>query len=125
MGSLDCAIQHLGVSATLRKATVKVYDEYDHLVKSQTSWEDSTVCIFLSPKSHQIVEELAEGFHGDRPDLRAMILSTADITDAEIANGEVYIIYNGSWYRVVSLSSQSYANTTVKRVTLSWEEDTS
>ena len=124
MGSLDCAIQHLGVSATLRKVKVAVYDEYDHLIKSQTSWEDSTVCIFLSPRSHQTVEELAEGFHGEKPDLRAMIVSTASITDAEIATGEVYIVYNGSWYRVVSMSTQSYASTTKKSITLSWEEDT-
>ena len=124
MGSIDCAIQHLGVSATLRKAKVKVYDEYDHLIKSQTSWEDTSVKIFLAPKSHQTMEELAEGFHGEKPDLRAMIESTASLTNAEVAAGEVYIVYDGSWYRVISVSSQSYASTTVKRVTLSWEEDT-
>ena len=110
--SLNHFIEANGTTVTHRKLVTAVYNEYDELDESSSTWLDIEIKVLIQPITRKTMERLPEGLRATPQDLEAYIPS-----DIAISEGE-YIIYNGTTYRIISLEKSVYAGTTLQKTIL-------
>jgi len=112
MTILDHFINQNGVTVTHRKVASVVYNEYDEIDTSQTTYTDTSIKIFVIPTKTHKFEHRLEGKTSVPGDLEALVPSTVTVNEGE------QIIYDGDTYKIESKTVITYAGTTVTKITL-------
>lgn len=112
MKSLNVFIKKLGVDATLKKLSSPVYNDYDELDESSSTWTEETVKILVTPMTAKSLELRSEGEKHGGVDFEAYVSSDVNVEEGD------RLEYNGNKYIVTRVETTTYAGLTVKKISL-------
>lgn len=114
--TFDKFIDKNGDSITRKRATSKVFDTYHGLDFDNTTWSDVNSKMVLEPETKMSAEVAPEGVQDHGGTIRGQVLSDLDIKLGD------FVFYNNEWYRVLSVSTDTFKGITIKHIEIRFKE---